>query len=44
MKNNKERYEAPEVETVEIKAEGMVCASGLSNPTDYPGTMDPFNF
>lgn len=36
MKNNKELYEAPEVEAVEIKAEGMVCASGDPKPYSNP--------
>ena len=31
---NKQRYEIPEVEIVEIKAEGMVCASGSGSLND----------
>lgn len=34
MNNNKVPYEAPEVEPVEIQAEGMVCASG-GDPQQY---------
>ena len=32
MENNYEIYQAPDVEVVEIKSEGVVCASG----GDYP--------
>ena len=34
MNYNNEPYEAPEVEPVEIQAEGMVCASG-GDPQQY---------
>ena len=34
MKINKEPYETPEVEPVEIKTESMVCASG-GDPQQY---------
>ncbi len=34
MNNNKQPYESPQVEMVEIKAEGMVCASG-GDPKPY---------
>lgn len=39
-----ELYEAPTMEVVEVKYEGFICASGLGNPTDYPGAPDPFGF
>jgi hypothetical protein len=40
----KEFYEPPTTEVLEVKQEGIICASGLNNPTDYPGNGDPFNF
>ena len=33
MKNIKDPYEAPEVEPVEIKTEGVVCASATMDGT-----------
>lgn len=44
MNNNKERYEAPEVETVAIKAEGMVCASGDPIPGNFPDLGEPITW
>lgn len=35
MNYYKEPYEAPKVEPVEIKTEGMVCASGNVNASFY---------
>ena len=40
----KETYEAPQVEILEVKSEGIICASGLNNPANYPGGGDPFGF
>lgn len=42
MKNNIELYEAPTITVVEMKQEGVICASGLTKPSDYPGALDPF--
>ena len=36
MNYNKEPYEAPEVEPVEIMTEGIVCASGDPKPYSNP--------
>ena len=43
-KQDKEIYMTPEVVVFEIKPEGIVCASGLKSPSDYPGSPDPFIF
>lgn len=40
----KELYEPPTTDVLEVKNEGIICASGLGNPTDYPGAPDPFGF
>lgn len=32
MENNYENYQAPYAEVVEVKSEGVVCASGDRNP------------
>ena len=37
-------YEAPSVRVFEFKIEGVICQSGLTNPTDYPNGGDPFVF
>ena len=37
MNNNKQPYESPQLEMVEIKAEGLVCASST------PQWNSPFN-
>lgn len=42
--NNKEHYEAPSTEVLEVKQEGIICASGLDSPSNYPNGVDPFNF
>ncbi|MCR5071622.1 MAG: hypothetical protein K6A62_06835 [Bacteroidales bacterium] len=43
--NNKQPYESPEVEIVEVKNEGIICASGdVSGMPGYPGGGDPFSF
>ena len=44
MKNDKEFYEAPSTEVLEAKQEGIICASGLGSPNNYPNGGDPFNF
>ena len=45
---NKEFYEAPSTTVVEVKCEGVVCASGnpngFDNPTNYLNGGDPFVF
>ncbi|MBP5335998.1 MAG: hypothetical protein J6Y63_00610 [Bacteroidales bacterium] len=41
---HKEPYEAPAILVVEVKTEGIICASGLNNPSDYPSGGDPFHF
>lgn len=41
---HKELYEAPTADILEVKNEGIICTSGLGNPTDYPGSGDPFGF
>ncbi|MBP5228884.1 MAG: hypothetical protein J6Z32_01890 [Bacteroidales bacterium] len=43
IKNKKELYKVPTIMIVEMKTEGIICQS-LTNPTDYPGGVDPFNF
>lgn len=40
----KELYEPPTTDVLEVKNEGIICASGLGDPTDYPGVPDPFGF
>ena len=40
----KEFYEAPTTDVVEVKQEGIICASGLDSPNGYPNGVDPFNF
>ena len=45
MEKNKERnelYFPPTVTVVEMKQEGVICQS-LTDLTDYPGGIDPFN-
>lgn len=38
----KKSYEVPSILLVEVRAEGVICQSGLEDPSDYlPGT-DPF--
>ena len=32
------------LEHPELKTQGIICASGLGDPTDYPGVPDPFGF
>ena len=40
---NKLLYTAPEVEVLEVKTAAVICGS-LTDPTDYPGGVDPFIF
>ena len=42
--NKKELYLSPEVKTFEVKIEGVICQSGLNDPTDYIPGDDPFQF
>ena len=44
IKKNKELYDAPSTRVMELKFEGIICQSGLNDPTDYPGAPDPFVF
>lgn len=37
-----EVYEAPVMEVVEVKFEGVVCQSLLGDPSDYLNGGDPF--
>lgn len=41
--NKKELYLSPEVMTVEVKIEGLICSS-LTDPKDYIPAEDPFLF
>ena len=41
---NKELYKAPSMQIFEVKTEGVICASGLNDPSDYGSGDDPFNF
>ena len=43
IKKNKELYDAPSTKVFEVKTEGVICQS-LTDPTDYPGGVDPFAF
>ena len=36
IKNEKEKYLSPEVTVVEVKQEGVICASGGKFPQWYP--------
>jgi len=36
-------YEAPSSMVIEVKQEGVICAS-LTDPSDYPNGGDPFAF
>ena len=42
--NKKKLYLSPEVKTFEVKIEGIICQSGLNDPTDYTPGGDPFAF
>ena len=44
IKKNKELYEVPSIMIFEVKQEGVICASGLNDPTDYIPGDDPFDF
>ncbi len=44
IKKNKELYEAPSTRVFEVKIEGVICQSGLNDPTDYIPGDDPFQF
>ena len=44
IKKNKELYEAPSTRVMELKFEGIICQSGLNDPTDYIPGNDPFAF
>lgn len=39
----KEFYEPPMVEVLEVKQEGIICASGLDSPNGYPNGGNPFS-
>jgi len=41
--NKKEMYCSPDAKTFEVKIEGVICLSGLDDPTDYIPGEDPFN-
>ena len=41
---HKDLYEAPSTRVFEMKIEGVICQSGLYDPTDYIHGDDPFNF
>ena len=43
IKKNKELYKSPHTEVLELMEEGVICQS-LTDPTDYPGGVDPFAF
>ena len=44
MIKNKEVYETPDMKVVELKTQGIICASGdVSGMPGYPGGGDPFN-
>ena len=42
IKKNKEHYEAPGAEAMELGFEGIICGSGLDDPSDYLNGGDPF--
>lgn len=44
IKKNKELYDAPSTRVFEVKIEGVICHSGLNDPTDYIPGDDPFQF
>ena len=42
--NKQELYEAPAITIVEVKQEGVICASGdVPGMPGYPGGGDPFD-
>ena len=42
--NKQELYEAPAITIVEVKQEGVICASGdVPEMPGYPGGGDPFD-
>ena len=41
---HKDLYDAPSTQVFEVKIEGVICQSGLENPTDYLPGSDPFSF
>ena len=42
--NNKQPYETPATEILEVKNEGIICTSGdVPGMPGYPGGGDPFN-
>ena len=41
---HKELYDAPSTRVFEMKIEGVICQSGLDDPTDYIPGDDPFKF
>lgn len=44
MIKHKEVYETPDMKVVELKTQGIICASGdVSGMPGYPGGGDPFN-
>lgn len=44
IENNKDLYEAPSTRVMELKIEGIICSSGLNDPTDYSNGSGPFSF
>ena len=44
MDTMKQPYESPEVETVELKSEGIVCATGDPNPGTFPNLGEPIRW
>ena len=42
IKKNKELYDAPSIRVVDLKIEGIICGSGLDDPSDYLNGGDPF--
>ena len=41
---HKEYYKSPKTEVLELMEEGVICQSGLNDPTDYIPGDDPFLF
>ena len=40
MKNNRQRYEAPQAEIIVIETQGVLCASGGASTSKGGGTTD----
>lgn len=40
----KKKFEKPEIRVIELQQQPqLLVGSGLNDPTDYPGSGDPFN-